>query len=79
VKEKIKFKKIAGYTLLGLGIVGLFTPFLQGILMIAAGLGLIENKKLNKIVYNFREKIYRIFRKKRDVGDDPLEELERED
>lgn len=78
MKDKKKFRKVAGYTLLGLGIIGLFTPFLQGILMIAAGLGLIENKKLNKIVYDFREKIYRMFKKKRDVEDDPLEELDRE-
>ncbi len=32
---------IGGWTLIGLGILGLFLPFLQGILMIAAGVALL--------------------------------------
>jgi uncharacterized protein len=32
---------IGGWTLIGLGILGLFLPFLQGILMLAAGVALL--------------------------------------
>ena len=38
------FKNIAGVILIGLGIVGLFLPILQGILLILAGLFLMEIK-----------------------------------
>jgi len=65
VKEKIKFKKVAGYTLLGLGIIGLFTPFLQGILLIAAGLGLIDNKRLNEFFDKMKKKYGLNFKKKK--------------
>ena len=39
------FKKIAGITLIILGIIGLFVPILQGVLMIIAGLLLMGIKK----------------------------------
>ena len=39
------FKKIAGIILIILGIIGLFVPILQGILMIFAGLLLLGVKK----------------------------------
>jgi len=65
VKDKIKFKKVAGYTLLGLGIIGLFTPFLQGILLIAAGLGLIDNKRLNEFFDKMKKKYGLNFKKKK--------------
>ena len=70
MKEKPKFKKIAGYTLLGLGIIGLFTPFLQGILLIAAGLGLIDNKKLNAFFDRMKKKYGLKFKKKKEVSED---------
>lgn len=38
-------KNMAGVTLIGVGIVGLFVPILQGILMIIAGLLLLGIKK----------------------------------
>jgi len=71
VKEKIKFKKVAGYTLLGLGIIGLFTPFLQGILLIAAGLGLIDNKRLNEFFDKMKKKYGLKFKKKnKEISED---------
>lgn len=38
-------KNMAGVTLIGVGIIGLFVPILQGILMIIAGLLLMGVKK----------------------------------
>lgn len=70
VKAKTPFKKIAGYTLLGLGIIGLFTPFLQGILLILAGLGLIDNKRLNEFFDKMKKKYGLNFKKKKEVSED---------
>ena len=71
MKEKIKFKKVAGYTLLGLGIIGLFTPFLQGILLIAAGLGLIDNKRLNEFFDKMKKKYgLKLKKKKKEISED---------
>lgn len=39
-------KQIAGYSLIILGIIGLFLPGLQGILMILAGLLLLQHTKI---------------------------------
>lgn len=41
----IIIKKIVGYTLISLGVIGLFLPILQGTLMIVAGLLLIGVEK----------------------------------
>ena len=38
-------KNMAGVTLIGIGIVGLFVPILQGVLMIIGGLLLLGIKK----------------------------------
>ncbi|MDP3764909.1 MAG: PGPGW domain-containing protein [Nanoarchaeota archaeon] len=38
-------KNIAGITLIGIGIIGLFLPILQGVLMIIAGLLLLGIKR----------------------------------
>jgi len=70
VKTKTPFKKIAGYSLLGLGIIGLFTPFLQGILLIAAGLGLIDNKRLNELVDKLKKKYFPKLKKKKKDSED---------
>lgn len=71
MKEKIKFKKVAGYTLLGLGIIGLFTPFLQGILLIAAGLGLIDNKRLNEFFDKMKKKYgLHLKKKKKEISEE---------
>ena len=70
VKAKTPFKKIAGYSLLGLGIIGLFTPFLQGILLIAVGLGLIDNKRLNEIVDKLKKKYFPKLKKKKKVSEE---------
>ena len=74
MKTKPPFKKIAGYTLLGLGIIGLFTPFLQGILLIAAGLGLIENKKLDAFFEKIKKKYGLTLKKKKKKTEDRPEE-----
>jgi len=75
VKKPVK--KIAGYSLIGLGIAGLFLPFLQGILFIVLGLGLVENKKLNKFFYDIKEKINQKLRRKKAGDENPFEDLER--
>ncbi|HEX37719.1 MAG TPA: hypothetical protein ENG70_02525 [Candidatus Cloacimonetes bacterium] len=72
-------KKIAGYSLIGLGIAGLFLPFLQGILFIILGLGLVENKKLNKFFYDIKQKINQKLHRKKVGEENPFEELERDD
>lgn len=38
------FKRVAGVVLVGVGIIGLFVPILQGILLILAGLFLLGIK-----------------------------------
>ncbi|MBC8527022.1 MAG: hypothetical protein H8D22_09255 [Candidatus Cloacimonetes bacterium] len=48
-------KKISGITLIVLGIFGLFLPFLQGILMIIAGLTILGDKKLLKLIEKGKE------------------------
>ncbi len=70
MKTKTPFKKIAGYTILGLGIIGLFTPFLQGLLLIAVGLGLIDNKRLNELVDKLKKKYLPKFKKKQRISED---------
>ncbi|MBC8383382.1 MAG: hypothetical protein H8E22_06240 [Candidatus Cloacimonetes bacterium] len=70
VKAKTPFKKIVGYSLLGLGIIGLFTPFLQGILLIAVGLGLIDNKKLNELVDKLKKKYFPKLKMKKKISED---------
>jgi len=39
------FKKIAGITLIVIGVIGLFLPIIQGVLLIFAGLLLLGVKK----------------------------------
>jgi hypothetical protein len=70
VKTKTSFKKIAGYSILGLGIIGLFTPFLQGILLIAVGLGLIDNKRLNELVDKLKKKYFPKLKMKKKVSEE---------
>jgi hypothetical protein len=52
-------KKIIGVILIVGGLLGLFLPFLQGIAMIAAGIILIENKRL----IDFSKRILKRFKK----------------
>ena len=56
VKRIIQY--IFGITLLVLGVIGLFLPFLQGILMIIAGLLILapESKLIQKMLGKLREK-----------------------
>ena len=53
-------KKIAGVCLIILGVLGLFLPFLQGIIFIIAGAFLLDNdyilKKVRKLQDYFRKK-----------------------
>ena len=47
-------KNIAGITLIGIGIIGLFVPILQGILLILAGL-LLMGIKMEQVKNWFRK------------------------
>lgn len=59
------FRLIAGWLLVGVGIIGLFLPILQGILMIAAGLALLSGEsELIKRVLKKAEPYYRVVRMK---------------
>ncbi|HIH43047.1 TPA: hypothetical protein HA246_05365 [Candidatus Woesearchaeota archaeon] len=53
-------RSIAGYSLILLGIIGLFLPALQGILLILAGIYVLQH---HKIKHTFA-KIYHVVRKK---------------
>jgi uncharacterized membrane protein YbaN (DUF454 family) len=53
-KPQKVFKKIIGIFLIVLGIFGLFLPLLQGILLILAGLTLLESDIISKY---FKKKI----------------------
>ena len=55
-KKIIKY--ITGWSLIILGIIGLFVPFLQGIAMILAGLVVLENKYAIKLVNRIKDKWY---------------------
>ncbi|MBL7107833.1 MAG: hypothetical protein ISS38_00830 [Candidatus Cloacimonetes bacterium] len=57
---KKTIKKIFGVFLILLGIVGLFLPILQGILLIVAGLTILGDKRMIKLI----EQIKEYFRKK---------------
>jgi len=50
-------KKIIGIILIIAGIIGIFLPFLQGVLMILLGLVLLGNPKLEKFVTELIKKI----------------------
>ncbi len=48
-------KKTSGITLVVLGIFGLFLPFLQGILMIIAGLTILGDKRIVNLIKKGKE------------------------
>ena len=48
-------KKTSGITLVVLGIFGLFLPFLQGILMIVAGLTILGDKQIVNLIKKGKE------------------------
>lgn len=52
---KILLKKISGTSLVVLGIFGLFLPFLQGILMIVAGLTILGDKRIVKLINKWKD------------------------
>ncbi len=47
-------RMVAGVTLIIFGIAGLFLPFLQGILMIGAGVALLGGGSLKKVIRKLR-------------------------
>lgn len=49
-------KKMAGVVLILLGIIGLFVPILQGILLIIAGLLLLEYEPVTRFIHSLKEK-----------------------
>jgi len=50
------FKKSIGITLIIIGVLGLFLPFIQGILLIIAGLMLFDEEKYGVIIKNLKKK-----------------------
>lgn len=52
-------KKIAGVLLIFFGILGLVLPFLQGVLMIVAGLTLLGNKSAKKYALRLKDWVAR--------------------
>lgn len=52
-------KKIIGIILIAIGILGLFLPLLQGILLIIIGIALFENKSIKEAIVSFVDKIKR--------------------
>lgn len=62
---------ILGWTLIGLGIIGLALPFLQGVLMILAGLAILsrESRWVRYHVTRYRRRHPEIDRRMHEVGD----------
>ena len=58
MEERIKriIEIVIGILFIILGIIGLFLPFLQGILFILIGIALITHKSFKKIVLSLRKK-----------------------
>lgn len=56
VKDKSRWKKPLGIVLIIIGIIGCFLPFIQGILTIGIGLGLLgyDVRKIKKRIENDR-------------------------
>ena len=52
-------KKILGIIFIIIGIIGLFLPFLQGLLLIIIGLALYNNKKIGRYIAENIEKLRR--------------------
>jgi len=50
-------KKILGIFFIILGVLGLFLPFLEGILFILLGLALYHNESIKDVILNFRKKV----------------------
>ena len=53
IKELLK--DFAGWSLIGLGIIGLFLPIFQGILMILGGVAIVERNKEKKLLDKFKK------------------------
>lgn len=51
-----KFRFVAGWALITLGIAGLFLPILQGIALIVAGAVVLENEHILKILHKLKKK-----------------------
>ena len=65
MKRRVKhlLRNIAGLLLVGLGILGLFLPILQGVLFLVLGLGLIDHPVKHRLHrwLSHRLKLYRAF------------------
>ncbi|MBU0614487.1 MAG: hypothetical protein KJ601_00160 [Nanoarchaeota archaeon] len=57
------FKDFCGWALIGLGILGLFLPILQGILMILAGIAILERNKEKKTLDKIKKYLKRKLKK----------------
>jgi uncharacterized membrane protein YbaN (DUF454 family) len=58
-KFKELLKDFAGWSLIGLGILGLFLPILQGILMILGGIAILERHKEKKTLDKLKKYLKR--------------------
>lgn len=53
---KFTIKKSIGIVLIVIGVIGLFVPILQGLLLVAAGLYLLEYEPINRFVKKLKER-----------------------
>lgn len=62
IKKKVFWiiKLVAGIFLIIVGIVGIFLPILPGIILIIAGLVLLENKKIKEWIVKIADKVKQI-------------------
>jgi len=58
-------KDLAGWSLVLLGIIGLFVPILQGVLFIFAGLAIVERNKEKKTLDKFKKYLKKRIKKKK--------------
>ena len=56
-------RKILGYSLISLGVVGLFLPFIQGIALIALGFAVLHHQKIRKTLKSTAVKVHHIIKK----------------
>lgn len=58
-------KKILGVVFIILGILGLFLPILQGLLLIAIGIALYKNQKIEECIEYWKNKIKKLIARRR--------------
>ncbi len=64
---KSKTRKIVGWALIIIGLIGLFLPLLQGVLLIGIGLAIVENEAISGLFKRLRTRL-KSFRKHKKAG-----------